>query len=306
FTVTPGGEHADGLTHNALVPFADGSYLEIVAFPDLDRAVSHRWWKIAAEGGGFADFALLSDDLGADTLALKEIVTRSSATGGRTRPDGIRLEWRTAILSAPLPFIIQDLTSRELRVPQGAAAQHANGAGGIAKAVLDGRLQPHGKGGPRDQLAGLRPDDVHADDPLFLSDGHDLHQAVGLPEREGTTRGAEVVARDLCFRTVLLLGLRLGEADLGDLGVRVHHIGHDVVVHHRVLAEDRVDRHLRSCDGDVGELRRSRITDAVPDGPHAADVRAHAVIDRDAEAVRRKAGLLDTGEVRDPARPEQE
>src|SRR5207244_2292539 len=62
--------------------------------------------------------------------------SRSSATGGRTRPDGIRLDWRTAILSAPLPFIIQDLTSRELRVPQGAAAQHANGAGGIAKVIL--------------------------------------------------------------------------------------------------------------------------------------------------------------------------
>jgi Glyoxalase-like domain len=26
FTVTPGGEHADGLTHNALIPFRDGSY----------------------------------------------------------------------------------------------------------------------------------------------------------------------------------------------------------------------------------------------------------------------------------------
>lgn len=34
FTVTPGGEHADGLTRNALVPFADGTYLEIVAFVD--------------------------------------------------------------------------------------------------------------------------------------------------------------------------------------------------------------------------------------------------------------------------------
>lgn len=136
FTVTPGGEHADGLTRNALVPFADGSYLEIVAFPDLDRAVSHRWWKIAADGGGFADFALLSDDLGADTLALKEIVTRSSAAGGRTRPDGVRLEWRTAILAAPLPFLIEDVTSRELRVPRGAAAQHANGAGGVAKVIV--------------------------------------------------------------------------------------------------------------------------------------------------------------------------
>ena len=36
FRVTPGGEHADGLTRNALVPFADGTYLELVAFIDPD------------------------------------------------------------------------------------------------------------------------------------------------------------------------------------------------------------------------------------------------------------------------------
>ena len=34
FTVTSGGEHADGLTRNALIPFRDGSYLELVAFLD--------------------------------------------------------------------------------------------------------------------------------------------------------------------------------------------------------------------------------------------------------------------------------
>ena len=28
FTVTPGGQHADGLTPNALIPFDDGSYFE--------------------------------------------------------------------------------------------------------------------------------------------------------------------------------------------------------------------------------------------------------------------------------------
>ena len=28
FTVTSGGEHADGLTRNALIPFDDGSYFE--------------------------------------------------------------------------------------------------------------------------------------------------------------------------------------------------------------------------------------------------------------------------------------
>src|SRR5256885_3067272 len=92
FTVTPGGEHADGLTHNALIPFADGSYLELVAFHDLSRGLTHRWWKIAADGGGLADFAILSDDLAADTAALGELVAHPPAQGGRTRPDGTQLK----------------------------------------------------------------------------------------------------------------------------------------------------------------------------------------------------------------------
>jgi Glyoxalase-like domain len=134
--VMPGGEHADGLTHNALVPFADGSYLEIVAFHDLARSLTHRWWKIAAAGGGLADFALLSDDLAADTAALGDLVTRPPLQGGRTRPDGTELRWRTAVLAPPLPFVIEDLTARDLRVPSGAATEHANGATGIASLVV--------------------------------------------------------------------------------------------------------------------------------------------------------------------------
>src|SRR5439155_23940302 len=103
FTVTPGGEHADGLTHNALIPFADGSYLELVAFHEPRREVTHRWWKIAADGGGLADFALLSDDLAADASALGGLVANPPAQGGRTRPDGTELKWRTAVLVPPLP-----------------------------------------------------------------------------------------------------------------------------------------------------------------------------------------------------------
>ncbi|KAE8260822.1 hypothetical protein A4X13_0g115 [Tilletia indica] len=34
FTVLEGGQHADGLTRNALIVFADGSYLEFIAFED--------------------------------------------------------------------------------------------------------------------------------------------------------------------------------------------------------------------------------------------------------------------------------
>jgi hypothetical protein len=136
FTVTPGGEHADGLTHNALITFADGSYLEIVAFRDLRRALTHRWWKVAADGGGLADFALLSDDLAADSAALGELVKTPAQDGGRIRPDGVELKWRTAVLKPPLPFVIEDLTARELRVPGGAASDHANGATGIASVAV--------------------------------------------------------------------------------------------------------------------------------------------------------------------------
>jgi hypothetical protein len=136
FTVTPGGEHADGVTHNALITFADGSYLEIVAFRDLARGLTHRWWKVAADGGGLADFALLSDDLAADSAALAELVKIPPKDGGRIRPDGVELKWRTAVLKAPLPFVIEDITARELRVPGGAAAEHANGATGIASVVV--------------------------------------------------------------------------------------------------------------------------------------------------------------------------
>jgi glyoxalase-like protein len=138
FTVTPGGEHAGGVTHNALVCFADGSYLELVAFRRPDP--THRWWRHAANGG-FADFAVLSDDLAGDLSALKDLVVREAAEGGRTRPDGVSLRWRAAFLRAPLPFLIEDLTPRNLRVPGGDAARHANGVTGVATLKVAARDQ---------------------------------------------------------------------------------------------------------------------------------------------------------------------
>ena len=140
FTVTPGGEHAGGLSHNALVGFADGSYLELIAFHDVAAAVGkHSWAPVAERGGGWADFALLSDDLMSDAATLGDLVARPPEDGGRTRPDGVAIAWRVARLHAPLPFLIQDLTARELRVPGGDAAKHANGTTGVAKVVLGAR-----------------------------------------------------------------------------------------------------------------------------------------------------------------------
>jgi len=140
FTVMPGGEHAGGLTHNALVGFQDGSYLELIAFHDLAAARGkHSWAPVAERGGGWADFALRSDDLLADAAVLGDLVARPPEEGGRTRPDGVAIAWRVVRLQRPLPFLIEDLTARELRVPGGDAAKHANGTTRVAKVVLGAR-----------------------------------------------------------------------------------------------------------------------------------------------------------------------
>ncbi len=47
FTVTPGGRHARA-SHNALVAFADGAYLELIAYWEDGRA--HRWWPPLQKG----------------------------------------------------------------------------------------------------------------------------------------------------------------------------------------------------------------------------------------------------------------
>src|SRR5205814_8188369 len=97
---------------------------------------TRRWWRIAADGGGSADCALISDDLSGDAAALGDVVKTPPTEGGRSRPDGVELKWRTALLKAPLPFVIEDITARELRVPGGASAEHANGAAGIGSVVI--------------------------------------------------------------------------------------------------------------------------------------------------------------------------
>jgi hypothetical protein len=140
FTVTPGGEHAGGLTHNALIGFQDGSYLELIAFHDAAAARDkHTWQPIAERGGGWADFALRSDDIHADAEALKDLVVQQVEPGGRTRPDGVAVAWLFTRLGSPLPFLIEDVTLRAVRVPEGDSARHANGITRVASIVLGAR-----------------------------------------------------------------------------------------------------------------------------------------------------------------------
>jgi len=135
FTVIPGGAHTDAGTHNALVAFADGTYLELIAFQRPDPV--HRWWKYTTTGSGegIIDFALLPDAIAQDIAAIRQrgLSMEGPYPSGRLRPDGQEIKWQIGIPPSPdLPFLCADVTPRPLRVPSGPAWQHPNGVIGIA------------------------------------------------------------------------------------------------------------------------------------------------------------------------------
>lgn len=137
FTVAPGGTHADGATHNALVVFADDSYLELIAF--RREAPDHHWWRHVAAGEGLIDFALLPTAIADDVAAAQSrgLDVDGPYAGGRLRPDGVRVAWQNALSSTfDLPFLCGDVTPRELRVPEGDLRVHANGVSGIAGVIV--------------------------------------------------------------------------------------------------------------------------------------------------------------------------
>lgn len=142
FTVTPGGEHHGGRTHNALIPFADGAYIEIIAFRDPEAAVDHRWAARLLKGEGLIDYALRADDLRAEVTALRArgLNATDPQDGGRTRLDGQRVDWQTVRFlgasSPALPFYCVDRTERSLRVPDGEAAIHQNGVRGVEEVTV--------------------------------------------------------------------------------------------------------------------------------------------------------------------------
>lgn len=145
FTVTPGGEHVGGATHNALVSFGDGAYFELIAFREPDRDQDHKWWPKFRRGEGTVDFALLSDDLTAEAERLRQagVAVDGPRDGGRARPDGVQLAWKSLNLSSgdvPLPFVIEDVTAHDLRVPPGEATRHPLNITGVAGVTI---LVPH-------------------------------------------------------------------------------------------------------------------------------------------------------------------
>ena len=133
FTVVEGGKHPYG-SYNALIGFADGSYIELLGFYEESR--DHVWWELLHErGGGLIDFCLATDDIRADHAAFRAHGVECSELieGGRSRPDGYKVKWINNKVEGDwqglIPFIIEDVTPRSERLPR--ETEHANGVTGI-------------------------------------------------------------------------------------------------------------------------------------------------------------------------------
>ncbi|WPG98632.1 Hypothetical protein R9X50_00142500 [Acrodontium crateriforme] len=142
FTLSPGGAHADGRTENRLVLFADGTYLEVIAFVNDDptKRKGH-WWD---KPFGFVDYAFTTaKDFEYDALCQRLEGSGSGVSydrphrGGRTRPDGVEMKWDVTfpagVERGVVPFWCHDVTPRHLRVPlDEASTTHPCGASGMA------------------------------------------------------------------------------------------------------------------------------------------------------------------------------
>jgi Glyoxalase-like domain len=147
-TVTPGGEHPTLGSRNALIPFEDDTYIELIAFKPRDTPATPDpkaspmvkrvgMWEASKEG--MVDYALVPPKAGEAIAAAKAhgLTLEGPFPGSRKRPDGQEVSWELAVPGTyDLPFLCADVTPRSLRVPGGAARQHPVGAAGFHRLVI--------------------------------------------------------------------------------------------------------------------------------------------------------------------------
>ncbi|HEX2906111.1 MAG TPA: VOC family protein, partial [Phototrophicaceae bacterium] len=97
--------------------------------------------RLVQEGEGFGGYALQSDALEAEVgrIQARGLSVELRPAGGRVRPDGQQLQWRTAALENTMtPFFIQDITPRQFRVPADSQTNtHPNGVTGVSEIVIN-------------------------------------------------------------------------------------------------------------------------------------------------------------------------
>ena len=141
FNVVGGGQHPIG-SYNTLIGLQDGAYIELLSF--YEHSPQHYWWDaVHSRGGGLIDFCLQTDDIRGDYAIFQaQGVAMSPLVGlSRLRFDGYHLSWLNneiyGAYQGLIPFIIEDETPREERVPK--QNQHKNRVTGIHTLTLVAR-----------------------------------------------------------------------------------------------------------------------------------------------------------------------
>jgi hypothetical protein len=150
FTVTPGG--TNGPTHNALIVFSDGTYIELISLQSsrirflmrligrigvfalrgqFKKDLQTRLLRWMSGPEGLIDLCFRGADLTTigQTSPLKGTHLTDPVKFKRHRPDGVVVEWTLrGSQDSRQPFYIQDSTPIEYRIPTGSARVHKNGA----------------------------------------------------------------------------------------------------------------------------------------------------------------------------------
>lgn len=216
FTVVRGGRHSGLNTHNALIAFSDGCYLELIASLGPSQGTAHWWFEALQRGGGLTDFCVQSDNLENDVAAFQQAGVKISAPFpmSRERPDGYRISWQLAVNESGtrglVPFFIRDLTARDERVP--ANRMHPNGAAGVkalslvvadlnpVSAVYEKALERRGEPVTRD--------DLQSNGVRFALGPHEIQiilpcNTSGVAAERIRTRGASALELQLYGRATL-------------------------------------------------------------------------------------------------------
>ena len=139
-----GGPHSNHATEMALASFPDGSYLELIAIQpkaDPPALAAHYWHKFMEGDAGPCAWAIRPAGFSAEVERLHKagVAVTDPRRAGRTRPDGVELDWETAQVGPTnggfFPFLIHDFTPRDNRAfPSGKST--TNDFTGVVKVVI--------------------------------------------------------------------------------------------------------------------------------------------------------------------------
>ncbi len=135
-----GGAHDNGCTHMAIVTFDDRSYIELIA---ERRSGDHQYWpEMIHANAGPATWCIRVSDIVAECrrVLARGYPVDGPRSGGRTREDGVAIEWQTAKIGSEhdgyiLPFLIEDCTPLSYRVTPSASMSGSN-LTGIGRVVI--------------------------------------------------------------------------------------------------------------------------------------------------------------------------